>query len=157
MYCPVPSRSRGVVKGETRTQAQFSLAHRAHSHSIPSHLLFIEEAGLSLCPSILSSANYWLVYQTDRKLTNVFLLRYKEVCNPGYDFNNGGFSGGTFHFTQVVWKASTVLGIGRAEGEEGGMKCAYIVGRYKPAGNMMGQFEENVLKGNFSATYCSTL
>ena len=80
------------------------------------------------------------------------------MCDPGYDFNNGGFSGGTGHFTQVVWKGSTVLGIGRAEGEERGMKCAYIVGRYKPAGNMPGDFPENVPKGNFDAsTYCPSI
>lgn len=88
----------------------------------------------------------------------LFFFRYNEVCDPGYDFNNGGFSGGTGHFTQVVWKESTVLGIGRAESKKGGMKCAYIVGRYKPAGNMGGRFEENVLKGSFdAASYCSTV
>ena len=79
------------------------------------------------------------------------------MCDPGYDFNNGGFSSGTGHFTQVVWKASTVLGIGRAEGEKNGMKCAYIVGRYKKAGNMMGDFPENVPKGDFSESYCDSV
>lgn len=37
------------------------------------------------------------------------------------------------------------------------MKCAYIVGRYKPAGNMMGSFPTNVLKGNFKKSYCDTI
>lgn len=58
----------------------------------------------------------------------------------------------------MVWKGSTVLGIGRAEVEEKGMKCAYIVGRYDPAGNMGGEFTENVLKGSFDAdSYCPTV
>ena len=36
--------------------------------------------------------------------------RYNEVCDPGYDFASGAFSGGTGHFTQVVWKGSTDIG-----------------------------------------------
>jgi len=83
---------------------------------------------------------------------------YNEVCDPGYDFNNGGFSSRTGHFTQVVWKESTDLGMGRAEAQQNGMKCAYIVGRYKPAGNMGGKFQENVIKGSFDAgSYCATV
>ena len=50
-----------------------------------------------------------------------------------------------------MWKESTTLGIGRAESVKNGMKCAYIVGRYKPAGNMGGEYGENVLKGGFDA------
>ena len=79
------------------------------------------------------------------------------MCSPGYMFNGRG-SGGTGHFTQLVWKGSTVLGIGRAEVEEGGMKCAYIVGRYKPAGNMRGDYQQNVPKGSFDASsYCASI
>ena len=63
----------------------------------------------------------------------------------------------TGHFTQVVWKESTVLGIGRAEIEQDGKRCAYIVGRYKSAGNMVGSIEENVPRGNFNSTYCATI
>ena len=83
-------------------------------------------------------------------------FRYNEVCDPGYNFASGGFSSGTGHFTQVVWKESTELGIGRAETTKGSMKCAYIVGRYKPAGNMMGNFPENVKKGSFDKSHCNS-
>ncbi|XP_020613454.1 Golgi-associated plant pathogenesis-related protein 1-like [Orbicella faveolata] len=76
---------------------------------------------------------------------------YNEVCKPGYNFKNGGFSAGTGHFTQVVWKGSTDLGIGVATGNKHGMKCTYIVARYRPAGNFMGRYQENVLKGSFDA------
>ena len=42
-------------------------------------------------------------------------------------------------------------------GEKKGMKCAYIVGRYKPAGNMEGDFPENVPKGNFDPSSCDSV
>ena len=85
-------------------------------------------------------------------------FRYNEVCSPGYQFNRGSQNKGTGHFTQVVWKESTLLGIGRAESEQGGMKCAYIVGRYKPAGNYIGEYQQNVPRGNFDAnSYCATI
>jgi len=83
-----------------------------------------------------------------------YFIRYNEVCNPGYGFTSENNSG-TGHFTQVVWKESTVLGVGRAERDDGEMKCAYIVGRYKPAGNMMGSFLTNVPMGNFNESYCN--
>ena len=58
----------------------------------------------------------------------------------------------------MVWKESTDLGMGRAEVNQRGMKCAYIVGRYKPAGNMGGRFQDNVLRGSFDAgSYCATV
>ena len=89
-------------------------------------------------------------------IRNFDILRYNEVCEPGYNFNGGG-SGGTGHFTQVVWKESTILGIGRAEVTKGSMKCAYIVGRYKPAGNWIGKYSSNVPKGSFDNSYCASL
>ena len=64
---------------------------------------------------------------------------------------------GTGHFTQVVWKGSTELGIGKAEGEKNGMYCTYIVGRYRPAGNFQGDFKENVKEGSFKKDICDQL
>lgn len=50
------------------------------------------------------------------------------------------FSG---HFSQVVWKASAELGIGKAKDSKGRI---YVVANYKPAGNFIGQFAQNVFK-----------
>ncbi|CAH3015998.1 unnamed protein product [Porites evermanni] len=71
-----------------------------------------------------------------------------EVCDPGYTFGQATGSPGAGHFSQVVWKESTKLGIGMAETDENGMKCTYIVGRYKPAGNYGGEYAENVPQGH---------
>lgn len=81
------------------------------------------------------------------------------MCNPGYNFTSGAKNrkSGTGHFTQVVWKETTTLGIGRAEVQKGDLICAYIVGRYKPAGNILGSLKENVPKGDFNSTYCATV
>ncbi|MBF6467110.1 secretion protein [Nocardia beijingensis] len=65
---------------------------------------------------------------------------YDEIKD--YDFNNPGFSMSTGHFTQVVWKASTRLGIGYAS--ENGYTAA--VALYNPPGNVQGQFPQNVTR-----------
>ncbi|CAH3150707.1 unnamed protein product [Porites evermanni] len=73
---------------------------------------------------------------------------YKEAC--AY-FKCPQFSGVTGHFTQLVWKESTELGIGFARGTFKGFKdCLWVVGRYRKAGNVMGQLFQNVVKGSFN-------
>ena len=59
---------------------------------------------------------------------------YNEIKDC--DFNNPGFSMSTGHFTQVVWRESTKLGLGVVVGNDG----SYVVARYGPAGNMMDAF-----------------
>ncbi|XP_074526269.1 Golgi-associated plant pathogenesis-related protein 1-like [Halichoeres trimaculatus] len=61
-----------------------------------------------------------------------------------YNFSYPGFSGSTGHFTQVVWKSTTELGVGMATD---GYR-AYVVGQYRPPGNMNmpGYFAKNVLQ-----------
>jgi hypothetical protein len=63
----------------------------------------------------------------------------------------------TGHFTQLVWKASSELGVGTAEGRKRGMKCLFVVFRYKKGGNITsrGYFESNVQKGSFRRRYCN--
>ena len=63
---------------------------------------------------------------------------YNEIDTPGYDFENPGYNTnpGTGHFTQVVWKGSERLGCG--------VSGSYLVCRYEPAGNYLGEFHDNV-------------
>ena len=68
---------------------------------------------------------------------------YSEVKD--YRFNKPGFQGNTGHFTQVVWKESQELGMGKAQTADG--RLTFVVGRYKPAGNLLNHFQENVFKG----------
>lgn len=46
------------------------------------------------------------------------------------------------HFTQVVWKGSNEIGVGKARTKDGKM---LVVANYRPAGNMTGSFRQNVL------------
>lgn len=84
---------------------------------------------------------------------SAFSLRYKEACSPGFDFKTEKPNHGTGHFTQVVWKDSKILGIGKYTKEDKlkNMYCTYIVARYRPAGNWAGQYTSNVSKGNFDS------
>lgn len=66
---------------------------------------------------------------------------YSEIKD--YNFSQPGFSSKTGHFTQVVWKESTEVGVGLATDGNN----IFVVGQYSPAGNMNmeGYFEKNVL------------
>lgn len=46
------------------------------------------------------------------------------------------------HFSQVVWKNTEEMGVGKAFGEDGRV---YVVVNYYPAGNILRHFKENVL------------
>ena len=70
--------------------------------------------------------------------------RYREVCDPGYDFVSAQ-PGNAGHFSQVVWKGSTRFGIGRAAEMRNGLLCTYIVARYRPAGNFLGMCCEDLI------------
>ena len=53
---------------------------------------------------------------------------------------------------QVVWKGTTELGIGKAEGRKNGRNYTYIVARYRPA--ITYDTLKNVFKGKFNPSYC---
>uniref|UniRef100_A0A3P8T9Z9 Im:7150988 n=1 Tax=Amphiprion percula TaxID=161767 RepID=A0A3P8T9Z9_AMPPE len=65
---------------------------------------------------------------------------YSEIKD--YDWSKPGFQSNTGHFTQVVWKSSTELGVGMAT--DGNL--LFVVGQYRPAGNISneGYFQKNV-------------
>merc|ERR1712093_414147 len=63
---------------------------------------------------------------------------YSEIKD--YDFQNHGFAMNTGHFTQVVWKSCTHVGMARDTTGRG----SYVFANYYPPGNYMGQFKSNV-------------
>ena len=89
----------------------------------------------------LQGPNY--VLKAYRNISYTFLLRYDEVCAHKYDFKRD-VQPSTLHFTQLLWNASTSLGIGMATSINNGMYCTYFVAQYKPKGNIIGHFAENV-------------
>lgn len=80
-----------------------------------------------------------LAWGTNLTGTAAFNLWYGEETL--YDYNRPGFSSTTGHFTQIVWRGTTQVG------------CAMVncggrnlwVCRYLPAGNVTGQFPQNVM------------
>jgi len=66
---------------------------------------------------------------------------YNEIIH--YDYSNHGFSPGTGHFTQVIWKNTNRLGcaMGNCPNVSGG----YWVCQYNPPGNYIGEFANNVM------------
>jgi len=64
---------------------------------------------------------------------------YSEVDK--YDWNNPAFSMETGHFTQVVWRGSSRVGYAVASGQFG----TFVAAHYAAAGNMQGDFQNNVL------------
>lgn len=86
----------------------------------------------------------------------IFLDRYKEVCNSNYDFSTEGLQDAG-HFTQLVWKDTEFLGIGKATGMVNGVPCTAVVARYEPAGNVIGKFKNNVKPGTFTRAFCNNI
>uniref|UniRef100_A0A6C0D3Q8 SCP domain-containing protein n=1 Tax=viral metagenome TaxID=1070528 RepID=A0A6C0D3Q8_9ZZZZ len=66
---------------------------------------------------------------------------YGEIT--AYDFSNPVFSQDTGHFTALVWKASTMFGLGLSINNSN--DSVYISMNITPAGNVEGQYEQNVL------------
>lgn len=66
---------------------------------------------------------------------------YNEI--EYYDYNNPGYTENAGHFTQVVWKSSTEVGCGIKSC--GGVWGDYVICSYKSAGNVIGEFSENVM------------
>ncbi|WP_158623969.1 CAP family protein [Corallococcus llansteffanensis] len=81
--------------------------------------------------------------QSTQLVTAAVKAWYNEIAH--YNFKNGGFSAGTGHFTQLVWKGTTKIGCAVARGKGSKWYETYVVCNYLAPGNMMGDFQKNVL------------
>ncbi|KAE8231338.1 hypothetical protein CF326_g3649 [Tilletia indica] len=79
-------------------------------------------------------------------------LWYQEISQ--YNFAIPGFSQDTGHFTQLVWAASNLVGCGintqctpqqLGFGSGFGTQATLVVCQYRPPGNFIGEFVQNVL------------
>lgn len=82
-------------------------------------------------------------------IANAIKTFYDEIRY--YDWGNPVFSMKTGHFTQVVWKSSTEIGVGIATYPDPtyGRRTAVCI-NYRPPGNVQGQFRQNVLPARAS-------
>jgi len=73
---------------------------------------------------------------------------YSEI--EEYDFASPGFNPRTGHYTQVVWKATTMVGCGYAitSTSKNNTSISYVVCNYSPPGNYVNDFSGNVLRPN---------
>jgi len=78
----------------------------------------------------------------EEAVRNAVRMWYDEEAN--YNYNHPGFGEDTKHFTAVVWKSTTHLGIGAAWNPK--TKLWVVVANYYPAGNVGGYYRENALK-----------
>lgn len=59
-------------------------------------------------------------------------------------------------YPQVVWKATTAVGVAQAAVGSGSSKQIFIVARYRPRGNVLRIFKENVGNKRASGTVPTT-
>ncbi|XP_048585232.1 cell wall protein PRY3 [Nematostella vectensis] len=92
-------------------------------------------------PGVKEGENVASVPSSNTAIMDAFDAWYDESSK--YDYANAKFSKETGHFTQLVWKATQKMGIGTAKNAKGDKE--YVVARFSPAGNIKGQFADNVL------------
>ena len=87
----------------------------------------------------LLGENIYILKALNFDVEEMCILWYNEVKN--YDKNNPNYQKKTSHFTQMIWKGTEEIGFGlkRKNG------IYYGVVLYYPAGNVFGEYEENVL------------
>ena len=83
-----------------------------------------------------------IIISDSKRAEDNFDIMTKEKNKYNYDENK--FSKMTGHFTQIIWKETTDVGVGFWEDKIN--KKNYSVILYYPAGNCLGQFKKNINK-----------
>jgi len=83
---------------------------------------------------------YWSSSGSGVSSNNAVASWYNEIYNYNFATGTKLNDGKIGHFTQLVWDSSTKLGCGVAKSAGG----TYVVSRYLPAGNTVGQYTQHV-------------
>ena len=96
------------------------------------------------------------MYNDVNQVCNIPLLKGFRILfyshrneEPNYNYGTGrpwssNPNGVIGHFTQLVWKGTTKLGVGIAGNRS--KNCRFVVFQYQPQGNVQGIYTENVFK-----------
>uniref|UniRef100_A0A0K8R8C0 Putative antigen 5 protein n=1 Tax=Ixodes ricinus TaxID=34613 RepID=A0A0K8R8C0_IXORI len=85
---------------------------------------------------------YWMTHSGspyDKYAKKAVDAWYEE--NVKYDYEHGGYSAATAHFTQLVWIATTQVGCGYNVSKS---NTIYVVCDYSPQGNIDKEYQKNV-------------
>jgi len=66
----------------------------------------------------------------------------EQWYNEAEKFKYGDYQQESGHFSQMVWKATKEIGVGKAFSKDG----VFVVCHYYPGGNVLGQFKDNVIR-----------
>ena len=81
------------------------------------------------------------VIKNNNNVLDICQKWYNEKYN--YNFDSNKYIDKTGHFTQMIWKNTTDIGIGYKESQDG---IKYFIVYYYPAGNIFNKYKENVNK-----------
>ena len=92
----------------------------------------------------------------------LYIVRYKDICEKGYNFESSLDNADSNQFTNLVWKGSSKLGLGVAKKDISidnlNLSCFFVVARYddNPV-HHLNTHKKNVLKGKFNESVCKGL
>ncbi|XP_077506906.1 Golgi-associated plant pathogenesis-related protein 1-like [Amblyomma americanum] len=171
IYRVLLARSLKVRRTEGEGVAEFSnsefVQECLHTHNKLRHRH--EVPPLRLCPKLCDLAQYWanhlahtddFYYRKFRDVGENLFCRWSYV--PDFDVTGEQVARHWYseikcydflldpsilhvqagHFSQMVWRSSTTFGVGKARTRSGKI---IVVAMYKPAGNVLGEFQNNVL------------
>ncbi|KAG5922032.1 hypothetical protein E4U42_005624 [Claviceps africana] len=119
--------------------------HSANPLTWDNSLAASSQTWANTCNFSHDSAGENLVYRTSAQYWGQFVNMWGTERTK-YNFDKPDFSAATGHFTQLVWKNTKTVGCAWSKCDGGSGKAIgyYVVCKYSPPGNYLGQFSAQV-------------